>query len=134
MHDASERQFHNTTPAQQSTTPGVGVTMLATSTTAAAFAVPEGWYDRYLTLTAGSAPVWYAFGPAATPVIDKNYAGGASVTAGTLAANAEYIASRGAIDVRLDRKIHKFLHVQADSGTPTLSIRPSSQGRDTSRG
>jgi hypothetical protein len=133
MSDEATRQFTNTTPATQDTDPGEGLTILATAVTAANVAVPDGWYDRYITLTAGADAVWYAFGPAATPAIDKSYAGGATVAAGTKAENAEYLAARSSIDVKLDRNVHKFLHFQADANTPTLSIRASSQARARAR-
>ncbi len=113
----------------QSTTPGTGITVLATAVTAAAHAVPVGWYDRELTLSVNADGVWVSFGAAATPVIDKTYAGGATIAAGTKAENGILIPAAGSLRVRLDRNLHKFLHVQSVANTPALFIRPSSQPR-----
>lgn len=126
---STQAERRSPAPPTQSTTPGSGVTILATAVTAAALAVPEGWYAKELTLAVNADGVWVAFGAAATPAIDKTFAGGASVAAGTKAENAVLIPAAGRLSVRLDRNIHKYIHFQAVANTPTLTVYPSSQGR-----
>lgn len=127
-HEAN-RQTDNPVPPRASTTPGEGITLLATSTTAANFDLSayEGFFNKELLLTAGATAIWVSFSSASTPAIDKTYTGGASVAAGTKAENAIKIAAGASVRVHLSRSIHKYIHFQADSGTPTLEIRPASQ-------
>jgi hypothetical protein len=129
MSHEADRQVDNAVPPRQSTTPGEGVTLLATSTTAAAFDLSayDGFFNKPLLLTAGATAIWVSFGAAATPVIDKSYAGGATIAAGTKAENGVKIAAGASLRVRLSRSLHKFMHVQADSSTPVLEIRPIAQ-------
>lgn len=122
MTTEAERQAHVGAPPTQSTTPGDGVTILATSTSAASVEIPEGWYRKRLAVEAGGDAVWIAFGPASTPAIDRTYAGGATVAAGTKAENAKRIAARGTLEVTLDRRVHKYLHMQAEANTPTVTV------------
>lgn len=131
MSTEGERQYANESAPFASTTPGEGVTILATSVTAAAkdLSAYPGFYGKFLTITAGSDAVWVSFSSDGTPTIDKTYTGGSTVAAGTKVANAIKIAAGASIRVRLDKRLHKSIHFQADANTPTLTIRPSSQQR-----
>jgi hypothetical protein len=90
-------------------------------------------FHKYVDFSASGGKIWIGFGPAATPVIDKAGTPGATLAAGTLTANPIPIASGETKSWRLDPSLHKYLHVQADSGTPTLIITPSSQPAPRSR-
>lgn len=131
MSNAADRQYHNDVGPFASTTPGLGVTVLATSTVAAnkQLSTYKYFYDKFLTITAGGDAVWISFSSDGTPTIDKSYAGGSTIAAGTKAENAIKLAAGASIRVKLDKRLHKYIHFQADANTPTLTIRPSSQDR-----
>lgn len=131
MATEAERQYQNEVPPFASTTPGEGVTILATSTTAADLdmSAHAGFYNRLLTITAGTSAVWVSFSDDGVTAIDKSSTGGATIAAGTVKANAIRLAAGASIRVRLDPTKHKHIHFQADADTPTLTIRPSSQKR-----
>jgi len=131
----STRQAFNVTPPTVSATPGEGVTVLTTSTTAAAVdlfdsnGVPySGFFNRYVTIVADGADVYFAFASANTPTID-NAAGGATVAAGTTTGTCSVLKDGVAIAVRLDSNSHRYLHLKASSGTPKVRIYGSSQKR-----
>ncbi len=131
MTTEAERQAANPTPPTQSTTPGEGVTWLATSTVATAhdLSAYPGLFNRRVELLAATGKIWISFGEAATPVIDKASVAGSTLAAGTLAAAPYPIANGSSLTVRLDRTKQRYMHVQADASTPTLIIRPASQTR-----
>ena len=125
----ADRQATNPYPPTQSATPGEGITLLTTSTTAVAhdMGAYDGMFQRYVDFSAGAQAIWIAFGAAATPVIDKSNAGAATLAGGTETDNAIKIAVGATVTFRLHPINHRYLHVQADSATPILTIRPSSQ-------
>ncbi len=124
----ADRQASNVIPPTQGTTPGEGVTFLATTTTASNHDLSTHTllFERYITLHALDGDIWYSFGPTNATAIAKATAGGASVSAGTVAANCIKLASGQYVSVRLDKTAHRYLHLQADSGTPRLAMYPSS--------
>lgn len=127
----SQRQAFAVWPPTQSTTPGTGVTWLQTSTTAAAFDLSaiRGMFGRRIRLYASGGKIWVSTGGAATPVIDKSFVGGATIAAGTKQENPIPLLADTSIEIRLDSSANKFLHVQADSGTPILIIYSTSEPR-----
>ncbi len=131
MTTEAERQAANPSPPTQSTTPGQGVTHLATSTVAAAYDLTSypDFINRRVEILAATGKIWISFGASALPAIDKGASAGATLAAGTAAANPYPIANGSSLTVRLDRTKQRYLHVQADASTPTLIIRPASQTR-----
>ncbi len=129
MGPAAERQFHNYTPASASNTPGVGTTILASSTTAATASVPDALFDRFVDFIAHGDDIWIAFGPSTMSDVDKSKAGGATFTAGTDDQNGEVLKNGTRLRMRLDRTLHAKVSWQSDSGAAKLIVRPSSQGR-----
>lgn len=122
-------------PPTQSATPGLGVTRLATSTTATPFDLTIGgtstrFFGKKLRITNEDATiaVWIAFGPAATPLIDMTTTGGATIAAGTVAANPYRLVAGASLFVRLTQSLHKFMQLQAASGTPIVSVYPEAPG------
>lgn len=131
----STRQAWNVTPPTVSATPGEGVTVLTTTTTAAAVdlfdgsGVPyPGLFYRYLTITADGADVYFAFASANTPAIDPT-AGNTAVGTGTTTGTCAILKDGVSISVRLDPNSHRYLHLKASSGTPKVRIYGSSQKR-----
>lgn len=131
----STRQAWNVIPPVASATPGEGVTSLSTSTTASVVDLFDasgnpykGYFFRYLTIIADGADVYFAFSSANTPSISNTVAG-VSVTAGTTTAVPAILKDGVAISVRLDSNSHRYLHLKAASGTPSVRIYPSSQPR-----
>lgn len=129
MSDEGQRQYFNLIPPQESTTPGTGVTWLATSTTAAVYDLSTfpNMFGKLLTLIASGGKVWISTSNDGVTAIDKATVAGASITAGTVKAAPIPLGDGVATMMRLDRKANRYLHVQADAGTPTLIIFPSSQ-------
>lgn len=133
MSDEGSRQFYNPVPPTQSTVPGVGVTRLATSTTAAVFdlnAYP-GFFGRRLTLknestTAGDAIV-LNFSSDGLTAVSAAATAGATVAAGTTADQGYKLNPGEEKTFRLDRVAQRYLHVDALANTPVLCIFPSSQ-------
>jgi hypothetical protein len=123
-------QYYNPVPPILSTTPGVGITWLATSVTSTAFdlgSYPD-LFGKYLDLYADGGKIWIAFSPA-TATISKASTPGASIAAGTLGTTCVPIAANGVLTVRLDLSGQRWLIAQADAGTPNLILVPSSQPR-----
>lgn len=126
---AAERQAAIPLPPTQSTTPGLGITRLATSTTAASFALgsyPNLFHKRITLLNEGTDAIWVAFAPTAGTTLDKTTAAGASISAGTSAANGFKLAGGASGEVVLNTTDHAYLWLQAAANTPTLCIYPSS--------
>lgn len=131
MSEEAQRQYFNPVPPTQSTTPGIGVTWLATTTAAAKLdlnAYPS-FFGKMLDLYADGGKIWYAFSSDGVTDISKAATPGATIAAGTLTTAPVPIASGAVATVRLDRIAQRWIHFQADSGTPTLIIAPSSQPR-----
>jgi hypothetical protein len=126
---AAERQAALPLPPMQSTTPGLGITRLATSTTAAshALAAYSHLFHKRLTLAnEGTDAIWIAFAPTAGTTLVKGTAAGATIAAGTVAANGFKLAGGAIGEVCLNATDHAHLWVQAEANTPTLCIYPSS--------
>ncbi len=134
MSDEGQRQFNNPVPPTQSTTPGIGITRIATSVTAAAFdlsAYPD-LFGKRLTLqnesvTAGDS-IFINFAASGSTAVDATTAGGTTIAGGTVAANGFKLLPGASMVVRLDRIAQRYLHVDALANTPVLCIYPSSQG------
>jgi hypothetical protein len=122
-------------PPTQSTTPGVGVTRLATSVTATPHDLTIGgtstrFFGKRLRIVNedASIAIWLAFGDAATPLISSATAGGTTIALGTVEENGFKLVAGSAIEVRLSLPTHKYLYLQAASGTPVVAIYPESPG------
>lgn len=129
MGPAAERQYVNNCPATASNTAGTGVTILASTTTAASAAIPDALFDRYVDFQAVGDDIWVSFGPSDMAVVDKSKAGGATFAAGTDDQNGEVIKNGTRLRLRLDRTLHAKVSWQSDAGAAKLIVRPSSQGR-----
>ena len=121
----TERQAVNIIPPTQSNTAGVGVTILAATTSAANTAVPDALFNRYVYLVANGDKVWVAFGPEASPAVDKSGAGGGTFTAGTAEGNGVPIAAGERIAVRLTKSQHAYIKWQADATNSSLIVYPA---------
>ncbi len=136
MSDEGSRQYFNPVPPTQSTTVGVGVTRLATAVTAAEIDLapvtnPGLFHRRVSFVVEGTDAVWIAFSAAAGTAVDKSATPGATLAAGTLAANGLKLPGGSTTVFRLDPVNQRYLHIQADANTPVLAIYPSSQRRAT---
>ncbi len=131
MSEEAERQYFNPVPPTSSTTPGIGVTWLATSTVAAVLdlSTAPGLFGRMLDLYADGGKIWFFFSSDGVPTISKTTTPAATLALGTVAGAPVPIASGGVATVRLDATTQRYLHFQADAGTPTLILTPSSQTR-----
>lgn len=129
MSDEGSRQYHNQLPPVQSTTPGEGVTFLATAVTAAHHdlnAYPA-FFGRYIEFQASGNDIWISFSTDGATEIDKTGAAGATIAEGTAKANPILLKDGVAVRFRLYAKLHRYLHVQAVASTPKLIIHPVSQ-------
>ncbi len=133
--DEAARQYFNPVPPTQSTTPGIGITRIATSVTAAKHdlnAYPDMFGKRLTFLnesvTAGDS-IFLNFSNDGATDVDATTAGGATVAAGTVAANGYKLLPGASIVVRLDRVAQRYLHIDALANTPVLAIYPSSEPR-----
>jgi hypothetical protein len=122
-------------PPIQSTTPGVGITRIATSTTAAIHDLGGTNFDFFskrLTLLNESVlagdNIFLTFSSDGVTPVDATTAGGASPTAGTVAANGFKLLPGASIDVCLSKAKSRFLHVDAAANAPVLAIIPRSTG------
>lgn len=122
----------NLRPPTSGTVPGIGVTRLATSTTAASvdLTASGSMFGKHLRLYNEDATnsVWVSFGVAASPPLSSATAGAATLAAGTVAANGFRIPPASSIDVRLTKPLHPYLYTQASAGTPVLCIFPVTPG------
>jgi hypothetical protein len=127
------RQFVNPIPPTQSTTPGIGVTRLASSVTAAKAdlnAYPY-MFNRRITLknestTAGDA-IYVNFSATGATDVSAAATAGATPALGTTADQGLKILPGETIEVRLDRVAQRWIHWDALANTPVLCIYPSSQ-------
>ena len=118
----------------QSTVPGLGVTRIATSTTAAALDLspyPHLFGKRLLfkneSTTAGDA-IHISFSLDGGTAISAAASAGATVAAGTTKDQAFKLLPGEQIEWVLCTHEHKFLHMDALANTPTLCIYPSGRG------
>jgi hypothetical protein len=110
-----------------STTPAEGVTALSTSTASATHdlnSYPE-FFGRYVDLKADGGKIYVVFDTDSTGSINEATTG-ATVATATTEATCWPIADGETLSVRLEKTTHRYLHVKAASGTPTLRIRTSS--------
>ena len=133
--DEASRQFYNPVPPTQSTTPGIGVTRLASSTTAAKLdmnAYPD-LFGKRLTFknestTAGDA-IFINFSPAGATDVSAAATAGATFAAGTTADQGYKLLPGEEKEFRLDRIAQRWLHWDALANAPVLCIYPSSVAR-----
>lgn len=124
----------NLRPPTQSTVPGVGVTRLASSTTAAKVdlsAYPR-MFGKRLTFknestTAGDA-IFINFSATGATDVSAAATAGATLAAGTTADQGYKLLPGESKDFRLNATQHKWLHWDAAANTPVLCIFPSSPG------
>lgn len=129
MSEEGQRQYFNPVPPMASTTPGLGVTWIAATTTAAVYDLNaySDMFGKMIDMYADQGKIWFFFSSDGVPVINKASTPGTTIALGTQAAAPVPIAAGGVATVRLTRMNHRYLHVQADTGTPTLILTPSSQ-------
>jgi len=129
MSDEGQRQYFNPIPPFESTTPGVGVTYLAATTSAAKsedLTTLPRLYECYLELIASGDKIWVTTSSDGVTDVDKSATGGATFAGGTAAKNGIPIGNGQVLVVRLSKDV-KFLHWQADATNSTLIVRPASQ-------
>lgn len=131
--ESKTNRIVNLRPPTQGTTPGTGITRLATSTAASNVDMAEtgsAMFGKHLRLYNEDATnsIWVAFSATNATPISSATAGGATLAAGTAMANAYRIAPGEAVDVRLTAKFHRYLHLQASAATPVLCIYPVAPG------
>lgn len=126
-----ERRAAIPLPPVQGTTPGIGLTRLATSVTAASVQMSTypNFFGKTITLrNEGTDAIWFAFAANASTTLVKGSTAGATIAAGTLAANGYKLAGAASMNFCLNTTDHAYLHFQADANTPTLAIFPASPG------
>lgn len=124
MSGEAERQAQNVTPPMASATPATGVTALATSTASATFDLGSypAFFGRFVALQADGGKIYVVFDDDSTGSINEATTG-ASIAAGTTEAIPWAIPDGATLNVRLERTTHRYMHVKAASGTPTLRMR-----------
>lgn len=125
MSSETERQVVNVIPPTQSNTAGTGVTILAATTTAANAAVPEALLGRYVYLQPQGDAIWYTFGAAAAPAVDKSKAGGTTFVAGTDSQNGVLIPDGQRVHLRLTKGQHDYIKWQANASNSKLIVYPA---------
>ena len=134
MNTRHERYAAGRLAPTQSTTPGLGVTRIATSTTAAALDL-SGAPDLFGKLlvfknestTAGDA-IYISFSTDGATHISAAATAGTTVAAGTSKDQAYKLIPGEEVEWVLNDREHKYLHVDALANTPTLCIYPSGRG------
>lgn len=121
----------------QSTTPGLGVTRLATSTTAANYDLDsfKHMFGKLLVFqnestTAGDA-IYITFAPDDGTAVSAAQAAGTTIANSTVKANGYKLLPGDEVVWVLNKGEHRYMHVDALANTPTLCIYPV--GRGTSR-
>lgn len=127
----AHRQLTNPSPPTASATPGIGVTILVATTTAANAVVPSKLFHRYVDLVAKGDEIWVSLGAAAALNVDKSKAGGATFALGTNVQNGVPIADGQRLRVRLDPTLHAQISWQANAANSKLLVYPTSQGQST---
>lgn len=132
--DEATRQYMNPVPPTQSTTPGIGVTRIATSTTAVALDMNPypHMFNKRLTLqnesvTAGDS-IFINFSSDGGTAVSAAASAGSTLAGGTTADQGFKLLPGATLVVRLDRVAQRYIHIDALANTPTLCIYPSSQG------
>ncbi len=133
MESKTDRIIH-IRPPTQSTTPGTGITRLATSTAAVARDLDASstgaMFGKRIRLYNEDATdsIWIAFSLTGATSVDKTATAGTTVAGGTLASNGFKLPPLGTIEVRLSKGKHKYIHLQSSANTPILCIYPLSAG------
>lgn len=134
MSDEAQRQYFNEWPPTSSATPGTGVSLFSTSTAAAAYDLQAGgsdmsMFDRQMVLlnTDAGNTCWVSFGAASSVPLDKTSTGGTTTSAATAAKNGIPLVAGARLKVRLDKKQHRYLYLQAAANTPLIAFYPGSQ-------
>jgi len=134
MSTKGERYFGAPLPPRESTTPGIGITRIATSTTAASLdmsAFPHFFGKRLVLMnestTAGDA-IFVKFAPTADTAVSAAQAGGTTLANSTVAANGFKLLPGETLVVVLNKAEHKFIHFDALANTPVLCIYPAGRG------
>lgn len=124
MANEADRQAQNISPPMASATPAVGVTAIATSTASATvdFNDYPAFFGRYVALQADGGKIYVVFDDDATGSINEATTGSTLAT-GTTEAIPWPIPDGTTLNVRIERTTHRYLHIKAASGTPTLRIR-----------
>lgn len=119
---------------RQSTTPGIGVTRLASSVTAAKVDISalKHMYAKRLAFknestTAGDA-IFITFSTDGSVDVDAAAAGGATMATGTTAAQGFKLLPGETVYWTLNSAQHKWLHWDAAANTPVLCIYPCGRG------
>lgn len=120
----------------QGTTPGLGITRLASSTTAAKEDISsyKHFYGKRLALknestTAGDA-LFVSFSLTGATDVSAGATAGANVAAGTTADQGFKILPGETVYVTLNSAQHKYIHWDAAANTPTLCIYPAGRGEN----
>jgi len=134
MSSAAERRAAIPLPPTQSTTPGLGITRLASSTTAAKENISsyEHLYGKRLTLMNEDATnvLYVSFSLSGSTDVSAAASAGTTFALGTTADQGFKLAPLAKVEVCLDRAKHKWIHWDAVAGTPVLAIYPSGHKRE----
>lgn len=137
MSTKGERYFAAPLPPTQSTTPGLGITRLASSTTAAKEDISgyEDFYGKRLVFknestTAGDSLI-ISFSATGATDVSAAATAGASVAAGTTADQGYKLLPGEEKVFVLNAREHKYIHWDALANTPVLCIYP--EGRAPTR-
>lgn len=134
MSTKGERYSASRTAPTQSTTPGLGVTRLATSTTATVHDLNDykHLFGKNLVFmnestTAGDA-IAITFSTDGATAVSAAAAAGATIAAGTIKDNGFKLLPGESVEWVLTKSEHRYLHVDALANTPTLCIYPIGRG------
>lgn len=129
------RQAENVWPPFASTTPGTGVTAIATTTADLVVDLWDsngnpysGFYNRYVSIVSCGADCYWTLSDATTPTISEAVTG-TTVAAGTTKAVPDILKDGVPQAFRIDDSSIRYLHLKAATGTPIVRLRPSSQPR-----
>jgi len=126
-------QAENITPPTASATPGEGVTAISTSTTASTvdlYAADDrpytGYFDRYVTFMSCGADCYILFDNDSTNGINESTTHASNLTTATTEAIPWLLKDGVPQSFRLNKDDHRYIHLKAASGTPTVRFYPSS--------
>lgn len=132
MSSSAERRAAIPLPPTQSTTVGLGITRLASSTTAAKVALSAypNLYGKRLTFLNEDATnsLYISFSSDGATDVSTGATAGATLAAGTTADQGFKLAPLAKVEWVLNATDHVYLHWDATAGTPVLCIYPSSPG------
>jgi hypothetical protein len=133
MESEGTRQLNNVLPPRASATPGLGVTAITVTTSASVVDLYEAsdnqignnLFERYLTVVADGADVYWATSMLSSTVIDPTV-NGTTVSAGTTAVVPGLLKNGVPVRIRLDVNYDRYLCFKG-VGSATVRIYPSSQ-------